>query len=46
MTLVIIQKFQSFLLKLDGFVLETFAGLESNTHSMKKIDGKDYNTVK
>ena len=52
LTLVIIQKIQSFLMSLKmkdsigGVIITEFLGLKSKMYSMKKIDGKEHNTTK
>ena len=57
LTLVVIQKIQSFLMRLIEKLLDKwkmnlaelvieFVGLKSKMHSMKKIDGKECNTAK
>ena len=58
LTLVIIQKIQSFLMRLIkkaigkmkdefvGVITDEFVGLKAKMYSMKKIDGKEYNTEK
>ena len=55
-TLVIIQKIQSFLMRLKvigkmkdefgGVIITEFVGLKSKMFSTKKIDGKEHNTAK
>ena len=58
LTLVIIQKIQSFLMKLikkvidkrkdefGGVIVNEFVGLKSKMYSIIKIDGKEHNTAK
>ena len=58
LTLVIIQKIQSFFDESNkkvngkmrddfgGVIVDEFVGLKSKMYSMKKIDGKEYNTAK
>ena len=58
LTIVIIQKIQKFFEEtnkkvigkmkdeFDGVIVDEFVGLKSKMYSMKKIDGKDYNTAK
>ena len=42
-----IQKIQSFLMSLiNGLIVTEVVGLKSKMYSMKKIDGKEYNTTK
>ena len=57
LTLVIIEKIQSFLMRLikkvigkmkdefGGVIVTEFVGLKSKMYSIKKIDGKEYNAV-
>ena len=58
LTFVIIQKIQSFSMRLikklfakmkdefGGIIVDEFVGLKSKMYSIKKIDGKEYNTAK